>query len=192
MTPHRAQNVAGYALANVRSLYQVPVDFAGAAITAAGASAAWLIGPSNVTLLYLVGSAMLLDLVVGALRAVDDPLQSFSVAKLYGGFVGKLFRFCLIPTGALVDRLIRETGFIDAGDFPTTKLIMFGLAAAELTSVLAKFRDGGVAPALIAEVTRHLDRLRIGTEPPVQRHYDPPAIASEIEREAQADSDTHN
>lgn len=137
----------------------------------------------------------MLDLIVGALRAVDDPLQTFSTHKLYGGFVGKLFRVMLIPAASLVDWLLIVSpmplpeGYERA--FPVTALAMYGLAAAELTSVLSKFRDGGVAPQLIAEIMRQLDRRRFGEEPPVRRHYDAPALASEIERkiETQKEND---
>ena len=188
MTPHRAHNLAGYALGNLRSLAAVPVDTAGVAATGIAAGVAWAFGAANVSLLWVVGLAMLLDLIVGGLRAVDDPLQTFSTQKLYGGFVGKLFRLLLIPTASLVDWLLIVSpmplpeGYETA--FPVTALAMYGLAAAELTSVLSKFRDGGIAPQLIAEIMRHLDRRRFGEEPPARRHYDAPAIASELERNA--------
>ena len=193
MAPHRAHGLLGAVGGNLRSLAQMPVDTTGAVVTAVGAAAAWAIGATNVGLLLIVGCAMVLDLIVGALRAVDDPLQEFDAAKLYGGFVGKIFRMFLIPTVALVDRLVVMSGFVDSieGVFPLTKAVLFGLAAAELTSVLNKFRDGGVAPQLIAEVVRHLDRIRAGQEPPLRRHYDPAAIASQIEREVAKDTDTN-
>lgn len=193
MTPHRAPHLASYALANVRSLVQVPVDTLGLATAGIAGGIAWAFGAANVSLLWVVGLAMLLDLIVGALRAVDDPLQTFSTHKLYGGFIGKLFRLLLIPTASLIDWLLIVSpmplpdGYELA--FPVTALAMYGLAAAELTSVLAKFRDGGVAPALIAEVARHLDRVKLGHEPPARRDIDRMAIASQIQREAQQ-SDT--
>lgn len=178
---------------NLRSLVQVPVDTLGMATAGIAGGIAWAFGAANVSLLWVVGLAMLLDLIVGALRAVDDPLQAFDAKKLYGGFIGKLFRLLLIPTASLIDWLliVSPMPLPDGYDaaFPVTAMAMYGLAAAELTSVLAKFRDGGVAPQLIAEIVRHLDRRNIGDEPPVRRHYDAPAIAAEIERKSETNKE---
>lgn len=196
MTPHRSHSLPGYAAGNLKSLAQLPVDTAGVAITGVAAGVAWAFGAANVSLLWVVGLAMLLDLIVGALRAVDDPLQTFSTRKLYGGFVGKLFRLLLIPTASLIDWLLIVSpmplpeGYETA--FPVTALAMYGLAAAEITSALAKFRDDGVAPALIAEIVRHLDRTRLGHEPPANRHTDIAAIASELDRTAAKEADANN
>lgn len=163
----------------------MPIDSAGVAAAAGAALIGWAFGSANVALLWIVGLAMLMDLIVGAMRAVVDPLQSFQIEKLYGGFLGKIFRGLLIPTASLVDWLYIKSplplpdGY--EGAFPVTTLVMLGLAAAEITSTLAKFRDGGVSPSLIAVVVRHLDRISTGKEPPTRRSYDAPAIAAEIE-----------
>lgn len=168
---------------------QLPVDSTGVAAAGVAAIVGWAFGSANIALLWIVGLAMLMDLVVGAMRAIIDPLDQFSIGKLYGGFLGKIFRLMLIPTLSLVDWLyIASPMPLPAGypeTFPITTLGMLALAAAEITSTLAKFRDGGVAPSLIAVVVRHLDRMRTGEEPPTRRHYDPPAIAAEIEVKAE-------
>lgn len=187
MTPYRNHTLAGYAAGNLRSLVQAPVDTTGAATAGVAAIIGWAFGSANVGLLWIVGAAMLLDLVAGAVNAVRDPRDKFNVAKLYGGFIGKLFRVLLIPAASLIDWLFIASplplpeGYATA--FPVTALALVGLAAAELTSVLNKLRDGGVTPGLIAAIMRALDRVRTGQEPPVRRHYDGPAIAEETERE---------
>jgi hypothetical protein len=186
MTPYRTPTLAGYALGSVRHALTVPVDNAGAIGAAAAATLGWAFGSANLALLWVVGLAMLMDLVVGAMRVVVDPLQEFSVAKLYGGLLGKLFRSLLIPAASLADWLYIASplplpdGYEQA--FPVTAFVMFGLAAAEITSTFNKFRDSGVSPGLISVVIRHLDRIRTGMEPPIRRHYDPAAIAEEQER----------
>lgn len=188
MNAYRDHSLAGYAVGSLKSLSQLPVDSAGVALTGVAAGVAWAFGAANVSLLWVVGLAMLLDLIVGALRAVDDPLREFSIEKLYGGFVGKLFRLLLIPTASLIDWLFLVSpmplpdGYEVA--FPVTALAMYGLAAAELTSTLNKFRDGGVAPQLISAIVRQLDRTRVGEEPPARRHYDAPALEEEESRRA--------
>lgn len=187
MTPHRIPTVAGYATGSLRSIAAVPVDPLGAIGAGLVAGVAWAFGAANLGLLSVVLVAMLMDLLIGALRAVVDPLSEFDVRKLYGGLLGKLFRVLLIPTASLVDWLLIVSpmplpeGY--AAAFPVTAFAMYGLAAAELTSTLNKFRDGGVAPGLIAAVVRHLDRTRTGEEPPMRRHYDPPALLAEREQE---------
>lgn len=192
MTPIRAPTLAGYAAGSVRSLVAVPVETPGAVGAAIVGGIGWALGAANVTLLWVVGGAMLIDLIVGAVRAVADPLQEFSVAKLYGGLIGKLFRALLIPTASLVDWLFIVSplplpeGYEAA--FPVTALLMYALAAAELTSALSKFRDGGIAPGPIALIIRHLDRMRSGMEPPMRRHYDAPALVAEHEREEGKDA----
>lgn len=192
MTPHRAPSLAGYAAGNLKSLAQVPVDTVGVAAAGVVAVLGFAFGAANVAMLWVVGLAMLLDLVTGALKAVDSPVEVFSVQKLYGGFIGKLFRLLLIPAASLIDWLVVASplplpdGY--AATFPVTAFAMVGLAAAEITSVLNKLRDGGVAPELIAEIMRRLDRIRTGEEPPMRRHYDVPAVVSEIERTRPPDS----
>lgn len=193
MTPYRNDSLVGYAAGSVKSMATVPVDTAGAVGAALVASVGWAFGSANVTLLWVVGLTMLLDLLVGATSAVADPLRSFSIQKLYGGMIGKLFRSLMIPTASLVDWLYIASplplppGYEQA--FPVTAFVMLGLAAAEITSTLQKFKDGGVSPGLISVVIRHLDRMRAGGEPPTRRHYDPPAIAvqEELERERQSE-----
>lgn len=186
MTPYRSASFAGYAIGSARSIISLPVDTAGVALASAAAGLGWAFGSANVTLLWVVGLAMLMDLIVGSMRAATDPLQDFSTAKLYGGFLGKLFRALFIPTASLVDWLIIASpmplpdGYEQA--FPATALAMIGLAAAEITSTLSKFRDGGISPGLISAVIRHLDKLKVGQEPPARRHYDAPAISEEEER----------
>jgi phage-related holin len=192
MTPHRAPTLAGYAAGSLRSLAAVPVDAQGAIGAAIVASIGWAFGAANLGLLSVVLLAMLMDLIVGALRAVVDPLESFAPEKLYGGFVGKLFRILLIPTASLVDWLVIASPMpLPEGyetTFPVTAFVMYGLAAAELTSTLSKFKDGGVAPGLIAAVIRQLDRLKTGEEPPRRRHYDLPAEEARRAREEGRDA----
>lgn len=187
MTPHRTATLAGALTGNLKSLAAVPVDSLGAAAAAGAVALGWLFGAANVALLWVVGSAMLLDLVTGAMKAVVDPLEEFSAARLYGGFLGKLFRTLLIPAASLVDWLFIASPLpLPAGyetAFPVTAMAMVGLAAAEITSVLNKLKDGGVAPGLVAAIIRHIDRIRTGTEPPMRRHYDRPAIVAEKEME---------
>lgn len=187
MTPHRAPTLTGYALGSVRGLVALPVDSWGAMGAGTVAAVGWAFGAANTPVLLLLGLAMLLDLVVGSLGAVLDPLQEWSAAKLYGGILGKLFRLLLIPTASLVDWLYivsplpLPSGYAEA--FPVTALVMVALAMAEISSILNKFRDGGVAPSVIAVIVRHLDRMRLGgTEPPRRRHYDAPALVEELER----------
>jgi hypothetical protein len=192
MGPHRIQHTLhGSALASVRSLGQMPVDIPGAATAGVVAAVTWAIGAGNIGLLKLVLLAMLLDMVVGAVRAVDDPLQKFSTKRFFGGFIGKFFRILVIPTASLVDWLIVVSPFpvpeAYSSAFPVTAFALYGLVAAELTSVLNKFRDGGVAPELIAEIVRRLDKMRVGGEPPARRHYDVPAMVSEMERQKPVD-----
>lgn len=188
MTPHRNHSLVGYATGNLLSLRQVPVDSTGAASAGVAALIGWAFGSANTGLLWVVGGAMLLDLVAGAIGAIRDPLQAFSTKKLYGGFVGKLFRVLLIPAASLVDWLVIASplplpnGYAHA--FPVTAFTLVALAAAELTSVLNKLRDGGADPGLIAVIMRHLDRIRTGTEPPMRRAYDEAARIEEMDRRA--------
>lgn len=181
------REVAAAAVGSIKSLAQLPIDSAGAVLTGIAGGVAWALGAGNVSLLWIVGLAMLLDMIVGGVRAVDDPLQKFDVRKLYGGIIGKLFRILLIPTASLIDWLIIVSPMpLPAGyerSYPVTALVMYALAAAELTSCLDKFRDGGIAPGLIAEIMRHMDRTKLGQEPPVRRDYDVEAVANETQRE---------
>lgn len=189
MTPHRTATLVGCIAGNLKSLAAVPVDSVGVAAAAGAVAFGWLFGAANVTLLWVVGCSMLLDLVTGAMRAVVDPLETFTVAKLYGGFLGKMFRVLLIPAASLVDWLMIASplplpdGY--EGAFPVTALAMVGLAAAEITSTLNKLKDGGVAPSAIAVVMRHLDRMKMGAEPPARRRYD--QVAIEVEKELEAE-----
>lgn len=186
MTPHRAETVARYAAGNIRHALSIPVDELGALGAGIVAVLGYAFGAANVALLWIVGLAMLADLLAGGMLAVVDPLREFDTAKLYGGFLGKIFRLLIVPTVSLVDWLYiasplpLPTGYEQA--FPVTTLALIALAGAELTSALNKFRDGGVAPGVVAVIVRHLDRIRTGSEPPTRRHYDPPAIEEEIER----------
>lgn len=195
MTPYRTHSLVGYAAGSVKSLAALPVDTVGAIGATIVAALGWAFGSANVALLWVVGIAMLADLIVGAMHAVVDPLESFSGEKLYGGFLGKLFRVLMIPAASLIDWLYIASplplpaGYADA--FPVTGFVMIGLAAAEITSMLGHFRDGGVAPGVISAMMRHLDRIRTGAEPPVRRHYDPPAIAVEQERESPETEEPH-
>ena len=181
-----AQSVAYYAVDSIRSLARAPVDTAGIVIASTTALVGWAFGSANLLLLRIVGLAMLMDLLVGSMRAVVDPLQDFDIQKLYGGLLGKLFRSLLIPVASLIDWLYVASplplpdGYEKA--FPITAFAMVALAAAEITSSLNKFKDGGVAPESIAVIIRQLDRIRLGTEPPRKRHYDPSAVAAEKER----------
>jgi hypothetical protein len=192
MTPHRTPTVVGSAIGSLKSVFGLPVDTAGIAAAGGVALVGWAFGSANTALLLVVGLSMLADLLVGAMRAVVDPLEAFSVAKLYGGFLGKLFRVLLIPTASLVDWVILLSpmplpeGY--ATTFPVTAMVMYGLVAAELTSALNHFRGGGVAPDLISAVIRQLDRLRVGREPPKRRHYDVPADVAEQERGRRRDN----
>lgn len=188
MSPIRTgEALAFHAVANLRSLATGPVDTAGVAMAGTVAILGWAFGAANVALLWIVGLTMLLDLMVGAMRAVVDPLAAFDVRKLYGGLLGKLFRAMLIPAASLVDWLYITSPLplphgYDAA-FPVTAFVMVGLAAAEITSTLNKFSDSDVAPGVIAVIIRQLDRIRTGSEPPIRRHYDAPAIVVEHERE---------
>lgn len=187
MNAFRSHSLAGYAVGSLKSLGQLPVDTTGVAVTGAAAAVAWAFGSANIPILWVVGCAMLGDLVVGAMKAVVDPLEDFSIARLYGGLLGKIFRSLLIPIASLVDWLyiVSPLPLPDGYEaaFPVTSLVMLGLAAAEITSTLAKFKEGGVSPSLIAAIIRHLDRIKGGQEPPARRHYDPPAIAAERDLE---------
>lgn len=191
MTPHRAPSLAGYALGSVRSVTILPADSATAVGAAVAVGLGWAFGAANVGLLWVVLGSMVLDLMVGSMRAVADPLEAFSVQKLYGGLLGKIFRLLLIPTASLADWLfIAMPAPLPAGyeeKFPVTAAVMVALAMAEIVSALNKFKESGVAPGAIAMVMRHLDRIRIGGEPPVRRSYDPPAIAEERGRKAEHD-----
>jgi hypothetical protein len=186
MTPNRSPSLASYAAGNLLHLKQLPVEPVGVATAGVAAVVGWAFGSANVGLLWVVGAAMLLDLVAGAVGAIIDPLQAFSTKKLYGGFIGKLFRVLLIPAVSLIDWLVIASplplpeGYAQA--FPITALALVGLAAAELTSVLNHLRHGGVDPGLIAVVMRHLDRIRTGAEPPARRDYDAAALAEEADR----------
>lgn len=185
MTPQRAHTLVTHAMTTAKGVATAPVEAASVAYAAGAAGIAWVVGAGNMPLLWVVGLAMLMDLIVGAMRAVTDPLQEFTVERMYGGFLGKIFRLLLIPTASLVDWLyiVSPLPLPDGYEaaFPVTSMVMLGLAAAEITSSLNKFRDGGVAPSLIAAVVRHLDRVRTGTEPPLRRHYDTPALVEEAE-----------
>jgi phage-related holin len=186
VAPHSSPTLVSVSFGSLKHLAQIPVDTAGVALTAAATAIAWVVGANNADLLPIVLYAMLLDLIVGGVRAVDDPLQKFSWQRMYGGIIGKLFRILLIPTASLVDQLIAMSPMPlpegAEGAFPVVRITMFFLAAAEVTSILDKFRDGGVAPALLAEIARHLDRTKLGREPPIRRDYDVAAIVSEAER----------
>lgn len=193
MTPHRAPTLMAATQASVRGLWQSPVESPAAAGAGVVALLGWAFGAANTPLLWIVGLAMLLDLVVGSLRAVIDPVEQWTVAELYGGILGKLFRLLLIPTASLIDWLYITSpmplpdGYTET--FPVTALIMVALAAAELSSILNHFRDGGVAPSVISVIMRHVDRIRLGgQEPPARRHYDAPAIVAEHEREEGKDA----
>lgn len=192
MSPIRqGQAVAIHVVDSLRSLARAPVDTAGVAMASTTAVIGWAFGAANVALLWIVGLTMLLDLIVGAMRAVVDPLRFFDVRKLYGGMLGKLFRAMLIPAASLVDWLYISSplplpnGYDKA--FPVTAFAMVALAAAEITSTLDKFKDSGVAPGGIAVVMRQLDRIRTGSEPPRERHYDAAAAAEEHDREESKD-----
>lgn len=191
MSPHRSDSLVGYAAGSVKSLASVPGDSSALVSTAAVGAVAfgWLFGAANTVLFWVVGGAMLLDLVAGAMKAVVDPLDHFSIAKLYGGILGKLFRMLLIPTASAVDWLFiasampLPSGYEDA--FPVTAGAMVALALAEIISILDKLRQGGVAPQAIAVVMRQLDRMKIGAEPPMRRDYDQVAVEAERELEAE-------
>lgn len=186
MTPHRVPPVAAHAGVSLRSALSVPVDSLGVAGAGVVSAIGYLFGSANTALLLVVALAMLMDLVVGALRAVVDPLEEFCVQKLYGGLIGKIFRVLLIPTASLVDWTFIVSPLPLPGGyeehFPATTVVMFGLVAAEITSTLNHFRGAGVEPGLISVVMRHLDRLKVGEEPPRRRHYDLSAEAGEAER----------
>lgn len=183
---YRQATITSYAVGSLRSMATLPMDSTSVATAGAVAVIGYVVGAANVMLLWVVGLAMLLDLITGALKAIDSPVEVFSVHKLYGGFIGKLFRILMIPAASLIDWLLIASPLplpeSYASTFPITAFAMVGLAAAELTSVLNKLRDGGVAPELIAAVIRHLDRMRTGSEPPMRRHYDDPAVIAEAER----------
>lgn len=185
MTFHRSPTLVGYAAGSLKSLAAIPVDSVGAGMAGVLAVLGAAFGAANVALLWVVGLAMLLDLIAGALKAVIDPLRKFDGAKLYGGFLGKLFRLLLVPTASLVDWLYIASplplphGYAEA--YPVTAFALVALAAAEITSTLDKLKDGGVAPGLISVVMRHLDRIKAGEEPPTRRHYDLPAIYEQAE-----------
>lgn len=191
MTPHRPATLMDYATGTFKSVFGLPVDTIGAAAAGGVAFIGWAFGSANMALLLVVGLAMLADLLVGAMRAVVDPLERFSIKKLYGGFVGKLFRVMLIPTASLIDWVFiispvpLPDGYAQA--FPVTAMVMYGLVAAELTSALNHFKHGGVAPELVSAVIRQLDRLKIGQEPPKRRHYDLPAEAAQHEHDEDND-----
>lgn len=186
MTPTRVPPVAAYAGSSLRSVLTVPIDSLGVAGAGLAAAVGYLFGSANATLMLVVALAMLMDLVVAALRAVVDPLEKFCTQQLYGGILGKLFRVLIIPTASLVDWTIIVSPLpLPAGyeeHFPATMMVMLALIAAEITSTLNRFRAGGVEPGLISVVMRHLDRLKVGEEPPRRRHYDLSAAAGEEER----------
>lgn len=186
MTPSRTSSVIGYAAGSVRSAFALPNDAAAAAATGLVAVIGWAFGPANAELLLYAGIAMLLDLVVGSLRAALDPLEDFTVPKLWGGFLGKIFRAFVIPLGGIIDRTILASGIpVPSGyddTFPATKLICLALIYVELVSVLRHLKNGGLAPELLAVVMRQLDRLKLGHEPPARRDYDVEAIVEEERR----------
>lgn len=192
MTPHRAPTLAAATQESIRSLFSAPVETTGAVGAGLVVLLGWAFGSANVALLWVVGLTMLLDLVVGSMHAVVDPLAQFDVHKLYGGFIGKLFRSLLIPTASLVDWLYIVSplplpeGYSTA--FPVTSLVMVGLAAAELTSVLNHFRAGGVPLGPIAVIARGLDRMKLGEEPPARRQLDAIALAEEQGRKEGGES----
>lgn len=187
MTNQHGTTVTGYAAGSVRHLFSLAIlDERGQIGTAVVALIAFVFGSANVGLLYVVLAAMLLDLVVGSMAAAIDPLEDFCARKLYGGFLGKFFRLLFIPAASLIDWLYISSpipvseGYQDA--LPITAFAMIGLATAEITSSLAKFKNRGVAPGLIAAVMRHLDRIKLGEEPPARREYDKTAIMEEERR----------
>lgn len=193
MNLQRAAGLAAVAQGSMRNLFQAQsVDTMGVCAAGAAACVGWMFGSANTSLLWVVGLAMLLDLVVGSVKAVVNPLEEFSIQLLYGGFIGKIFRSLLIPTASLVDWLYIASpmplpaGYTEA--FPVTALVMVGLAAAEISSVLNHFREGGVAPELIALIMRQIDRMKLGAEPPTRRSYDKEAIVLEQERRMRAES----
>jgi hypothetical protein len=185
MSPHRTELSSTFAVAfaSPRAMFATPPDSAAVAVAGLTAAVGWAVGAQNVPLIYVTVFAMVLDLIAGALGAVIDPLREFSIAQLYGGLLGKIFRFLLLPTAALADWLIILSpvpgGEAVQATFPVTMLALIGLAAGELTSVLNKFQGKGIAPALISAIMRHLDRVREGGEVPMRRHYDAPAVAVE-------------
>lgn len=188
MTPHRTLSTAGYTVANLKSLTALQADVGAAGVTLIAAAVGWAFGPANAELIIVLCGAMLLDLIVGASRAVADPLNEFSWKALSGGLAGKLFRFLFIVFASLVDKAIMATGMPlpDTYDemYPVVKLACLALIYAELLSSLNHFRAGGVAPGAIAVVMRHMDRLQLGYEPPEKRDYDAAARIEEAKREA--------
>lgn len=169
MTPHRAPTVASIAIDSFRSLAALPIDPAGALGALVLSWLAWGFGPGNMGVLAVAGCAMLLDLLVGAFKASLDPDVDFTVERLYGGFLGKMFRSLLIPTASLIDWLIivSPVPLSDSAErtFPVVMLTAFGLAGAELSSTLRKFRGSGVAPGLLDMLAQALGRTQAALPP---------------------------
>lgn len=122
----------------------------------------WAFGAGNMGLLTIVLLAMVLDLLVGAFKAALDPTIDFTIARLYGGFLGKIFRSLLIPTASLIDWLVIVSPLPLSSEaeavFPWTMFVGFCLAGAELSSVIRKYRGSDVDPALLDVLEEALER----------------------------------
>lgn len=172
---------------NVRSLASFSPDLLAISSVGMASIIGWLVGNLNSALFTIVLFSMLIDLIAGSLSAVIDPLRSFDPRKLFGGLFGKFFRLLLIPTASLIDALYAMSPFplsaVVEENFPVTILSMYALATAEIASTLNHFKSGGVDPGAIAVIMRHLDRIKIGQEPPDRRDYDQLAKAEATKKE---------
>ena len=167
-TAHAAQS-----LKKLATLGEAGLLALGAAVMAAVSSA---FGARNVGFLLVTVAVMTLDLLAGVARAYLDPgTPPYDPPRMWGGIVGKLLRLTLVVVAALLDRtlilLLPRAADALAGVMPTTRGTFVWLIVAEASSVIAHVRASQGDAVIPAVLTRAIDRLRLGKEPP-KRHSD--------------------
>lgn len=164
MAPHRAPTLASYTLGSLAKLPAILSDPTTTVPAVILGVMSWWVGASNLRLLNIVLAAMVLNLLVGALWAVIDPRERFSIAKLYGGLLGKIFRLLVIPVASIADQLLIVSPFggdnSAAATFPIVASIMWALAIAEIVSSFEKFVEAGVIPEHLMGLIRRLQTRR--------------------------------
>lgn len=119
-------------------------------------------------------------------QELETMLRQERGAHFVGEGIGKLMKMAVVVVASLVDLVFAATFPDSSGALmrdwtPLTKASLVWLFVWEAKDVLANVRASEGDQAVPSVLMRSLDRLVLGKEPPVRRHYDKRALDNNIE-----------